>query len=172
MGEPTRLEDEAGVCPGAEEVEVLRRWRVIDGGLRRITDQLLADVHDEVGLPPSELHVVCFLAESPEQAAPMRQLSELLGFSTAGTTGVVDRLADAGLVERRPSRTDRRVTFAALTELGRRTASAAVGVLAEAVRRRIAEPLGDDGFAALEAAVGSLGGGSEPEAGCPRSSAC
>jgi DNA-binding MarR family transcriptional regulator len=166
MGEPKRPEG-AGECPGAEEVELLRRWRTVDSGFRRITDLLLADAHDEVGLPPSSLQVVCFLAESPEQAAPMRELSELLGFSTAGITGVVDRLVDAGLVERRPSRTDRRVTFAALTVLGRETAVAAVGVLAEAVRRRVVKPLGGDGFAALEATVGSLGAVGELLAGCP-----
>lgn len=172
MTEPGPQGVGADIGPGVEEVELLRRWRAVDGGFRRLTDQLLSDLHDEIGLPSSELQVLCFLAESPEQAAPMRQLSELLGFSTAGITGVVDRLVDAGLVERRPSRTDRRVTFAALTEQGGRIAARAADSLAAAVRRRIVEPLGDEGFTALEHAVASLVGTADPETGCPGSTTC
>ncbi|MFE6487478.1 MarR family winged helix-turn-helix transcriptional regulator [Streptomyces sp. NPDC057757] len=143
-------------CPSAEETELLQRWNSLATGFRDLTDQLLADAQREIGLPPSLLEVLCFLATAPEQAAPMRLVAQSLGFSTAGTTGVVDRLADAGLVERRPSSSDRRVTYAALTPLGRERATATARVFADSVRRRVVEPLGDEGFASLAGAFASL----------------
>ena len=48
----------------------------------------------------------------------MSQLSAVLGFSTAGTTKVADRLAEAGMIERGPSAADRRVILVTLTEHG------------------------------------------------------
>jgi len=147
----------AAECPSAEEADLLQRWNGLATGFRDLSDQLLAEAQREVGLPPSSLEVLCFLVASPEQSAPMRLLSQTLGFSTAGTTGVVDRLADAGLVERRPSRSDRRVTYAALTPLGRETATTAAKVFADAVRRRVVEPLGEEGFASFSAAFVTLG---------------
>jgi DNA-binding MarR family transcriptional regulator len=152
-------------CPSAEEAELLQRWNSLSSGFRELTDRLLADAQGEVGLPPSSLEVLCFLIASPEQAAPMRLLSQTLGFSTAGTTGVVDRLADAGFVERRPSSLDRRVTYAALTPLGRETAVATAKVFADAVRRRVVEPLGDEGFASFATAFVKLGLVDDPCAG-------
>lgn len=144
-------------CPSTEEAELLQRWNSLATGFRELTDQLLGDAQREVGLPPSLLEVLCFLATTPEQAAPMRLLAQTLGFSTAGTTGVVDRLAEAGLVERRPSSSDRRVTYAALTPQGRETATATARVFADSVRRRVVEPLGEEGFASFAAAFATLG---------------
>lgn len=148
--------EEAG-CPSAEEAELLQRWNSLATGFRELTDQLLGDAQREVGLPPSSLEVLCFLATTPEQAAPMRLVAQTLGFSTAGTTGVVDRLAEAGLVERRPSSSDRRVTYAALTPQGRETATATARVFADSLRRRVVEPLGEEGFASFAGAFVTLG---------------
>lgn len=160
MAEPGREHGEgraeATVCPGGEAIELLSRWRAVDSGLRRINERLLAKVRDDVGLPVSLLQVVCFLAERPQQSAPMRDLAGLLGFSTAGTTGVVDRLVEAGLVERRPSCTDRRVTYASLTEQGCHTATAAVVTMAAAVNTHVIDTLGAEQFTALEDTVRRL----------------
>jgi DNA-binding MarR family transcriptional regulator len=93
----------------------------------------------------------------------MYQLAQTLGFSTAGTTKVADRLVEAGLVERRPSLSDRRVIFAALTETGRQVAREAALALAAAVRDRVVEPLGSEQFASLSAAIGSV----DPSPGRP-----
>jgi hypothetical protein len=61
------------------------------------------------------------------------------------------------------------VTFAALTAEGMAVAARAVSGLADAVRRRIVEPLGDEGFAALEETVISLVGPAGPKTDCPGS---
>jgi DNA-binding MarR family transcriptional regulator len=155
----------AAGSPSVEEAELLQRWNSLATGFRELSDQLLGDAQREIGLPPSLLEVLCFLATTPEQAAPMRLVTQTLGFSTAGTTGVVDKLADAGLVERRPSSSDRRVTYAALTPQGRETATAAARVFADSVRRRVVQPLGAEGFASFAGAFATLGLGGDPCAG-------
>lgn len=68
----------------------------------------------------------------------MNQLSQLMGFSTAGITKVVDRLCEAGLLERRASCSDRRVTYAALPPVGLSAAADASSAPAAALRRRMA----------------------------------
>src|SRR4051794_41828262 len=48
----------------------------------------------------------------------MRDLAEELGFDASHITGVIDRLEDRGLVERRPDPADRRVKLVTLTDAG------------------------------------------------------
>jgi DNA-binding MarR family transcriptional regulator len=143
-------------CPSAGELALLQAWHALHSGVRRLTGELLADVEAENGLAPSSFQALMFLMTSPGQAAPMNQLSQALGFSTAGTTKVVDRLADAGYVERRPSDSDRRVTYTALTPAGAESVLAASRLLAQALRTRVVEPLGEDVFGSLVDAIGSL----------------
>ncbi|MFJ7493608.1 MarR family transcriptional regulator [Streptomyces sp. NPDC097727] len=88
----------------------------------------------------SSLQVLWYLLTVPGHAAPMNHLSRPMGFSTGGTTKAVDRLWEAGLLERRASRSDRRVTYAALTPVGLSAAADASSALAEALRRRVGRP--------------------------------
>lgn len=146
--------DGKAACPGTAELELLARWDGLQSGFRRITDQLLADVEARSGLTPSSFQALWFLMTTPERSAPMNQLAGTLGFTTAGTTKVADRLTEAGLIERRPCRNDRRVTLAALTERGLEVAATAARALADALRERVVAPLGGtERFAALADAV-------------------
>lgn len=52
--------------------------------------------------------------------SPMRELARRLGMDASNLTGVVDRLEERGLVERRPDPGDRRVRQLALTPEGER----------------------------------------------------
>jgi DNA-binding MarR family transcriptional regulator len=144
-------------CPTPQELALLERWDLLHTGLRRVTDRLLCDVAHATGLSPSSFRVLCFLLTAPGNVAPMKQLTETLGFTTAGTTKVADRLAEAGLVERRSEPADRRVILTALTEHGRRTATTAARTFAQALRQRVTGPLGEEQFASLVAIIGRLG---------------
>jgi len=143
-------------CPTPQELALLRQWNALQSGLRRLTDQILCDVGNTTGLAPSSFQVLWFLLTTPGQSAPMNQLTETLGFTTAGTTKVADRLAQAGLLERRTQPTDRRVILAALTEEGRQTAVTAARTFAQALRERVVGPLGEEQFASLADAIGGL----------------
>ncbi|MFD0631555.1 MarR family winged helix-turn-helix transcriptional regulator [Catenulispora yoronensis] len=134
------------------------------GAFRRLNSRLLDDVEDSAGVSPSAFQALWFLAGSPDRTAKMSQLSAILGFSTAGTTKVADRLAEAGLIERSPSAADRRVILVTLTPYGLEVAAGAIATFLGALRERAVEPLGEDGFAALVKLVAGLdpdGGGAD-----------
>jgi DNA-binding MarR family transcriptional regulator len=145
-----------GECLTAQELALLRQWNDLHSGLRRLTEQLLCDVGHSTGLAPSSFQVLWFLLTTPGSAAPMNQLTETLGFTTAGTTKVADRLAGAGLIERRVQPGDRRVILAALTEDGRKVAAIAARTFASALRERVVGRLGEDTFASLADTIGRL----------------
>lgn len=63
------------------------------------------------------LHVLMQLVE--DGPLPMRALADTLDVSQASATGIVDRMEQRGLVERRRDDDDRRVIRVALTEAGR-----------------------------------------------------
>jgi DNA-binding MarR family transcriptional regulator len=145
-----------GSCPTPQQLALLAQWNALQSGFGRLRDHLLSDVEAETGLAPSSYHVLWFLLTVPGNAAPMNQLTATLNFTTAGTTSLVDRLAGAGLVERRPDPADRRVTLAVLTGLGRRIATIAARTFADALQERVIAPLGPGALANLSDTVASL----------------
>ena len=154
--EPAAESDLTRACPSAEVVALLTEWNTLQSGIRRLTYQVLADVEARAGVDPSAFQVLWFLLNAPGRAARMHELAQILGFSSAGTTKVADRLAGAGLIERSPSRTDRRVIYATLTERGLDVAATSALALADALRERVTNTLGTVQFEALVSAIGSL----------------
>jgi DNA-binding MarR family transcriptional regulator len=63
---------------------------------------------------------------------PMGELAKFLACDNSNVTGIVDRLEERGLVERRPAEHDRRVKLIVLTEEGHR--------VRREIERRITEP--------------------------------
>jgi MarR family transcriptional regulator, organic hydroperoxide resistance regulator len=73
---------------------------------------------DELDLSPAQCHVLHLI--EPGRPLPMGRLAETLSCDASNVTGLVDRLEDRGLVERRPSAQDRRVKVLQLTPAGSR----------------------------------------------------
>jgi DNA-binding MarR family transcriptional regulator len=69
---------------------------------------------------------------SLERPIPMSELARLLACDNSNVTGIIDRLEERGLVERRSAAHDRRVKLVALTPEGKR--------LKQGVEARMAEP--------------------------------
>jgi MarR family transcriptional regulator, organic hydroperoxide resistance regulator len=65
---------------------------------------------------PMQLKMMQILA--PGVALPMSALAEELHCDASNVTGIVDRLEERGLIERRPDPADRRVKLLAITEEG------------------------------------------------------
>lgn len=109
--------------------------------------RLGAQLESTAGVPLTTLEVLLRLSRSPEGVLTMGELSRQLALTTGGITRMVDRLSDAGLVERRPSPSDRRVQYAAITKAGE-------AMLREALARHT-EALLDvfDGFSAKDLAT-------------------
>ncbi len=92
--------------------------------------QRFLDVATELGLHPAQQGAL--LQMEPGAALPMSELATLLRCDSSNVTGIVDRLEQRGLVERRPYDQDRRVKHIVLTRHGEE--------LRDQVRRRMSEP--------------------------------
>lgn len=161
MAARTRQADDAAegvgsVCTAAADEELLHRWFRLYTGMQSLTADLLAEVEQSADLTAPEFQVLWHLGGAAARRAPMNEISRLLGFSTAGTTKLIDRLCATGLVERRTSPADRRVILAELTAAGGRAASRAAQILAAALRERFVARIGEDRVAALVEAFGVL----------------
>lgn len=148
---------EASAQPATRSADLLRQWTAAQAGFHRLTVRLADEVARHTGLPASSVQVLLLLLHSPPwHSEPMTLLARHLEFSTAGITKVTDRLAHAGLIQRSPCQTDRRVVRATLTPAGLEAARRAADILAEALRRDVVAKIGPEDFARLTALAAAL----------------
>ncbi len=115
---------------------------------RDLVDRIMDELHHFVGelrcagterlvragVSMSHLHVMGLLARDGD--APMSRVADLLDVSLSNATGMVDRMAERGFVERVRVADDRRIVLVRLTDRGR-----AVLDEAEVIRRDLVERL-------------------------------
>ena len=101
------------------------------------------------GIPVAWFEVLLRLARSPEQRLRMGELAAQVGLSTSGLTRLIDRIEEAGYVERRACPTDRRGAEAAITKAGLALLRKALPGHLDSIDRAMARPLGRD-LATLE----------------------
>jgi DNA-binding MarR family transcriptional regulator len=89
---------------------------------------LEAELEAEAGLPMTWYDVLLHLHERPGGRCRMGELAEAIVLSRSGLTTVVDRMEEAGLLQRRLVPGDRRAVDVALTAAGRRRFAAAAAV--------------------------------------------
>ncbi|HLU95349.1 MAG TPA: MarR family transcriptional regulator [Thermobifida alba] len=93
--------------------------------------------------------VLIRLQRSPQHRLPMSQLAREVSLSSGGFTKLADRLERNGYLERQACPSDRRVTYAALTEKGLALAEQARTRHVALLREHVLAPLGADGVRAL-----------------------
>jgi DNA-binding MarR family transcriptional regulator len=96
----------------------LGAWRGFLITHRQLVSVLDAELEREHGLALGSYEVLLHLAETPEHSLRMGDLADRLLLSRSGLTRLVDRLAARGLLERHSCPSDRRGTYARLTEEG------------------------------------------------------
>ncbi|MEV0252588.1 MarR family transcriptional regulator [Nocardia sp. NPDC050712] len=72
------------------------------------------------GMSGLDLNALLRLSRSPQQRLRMTDLATQTSLSTSGVTRLVDRLSTAGLVRRELDPSDRRSSYAVLTDAGQR----------------------------------------------------
>jgi MarR family transcriptional regulator, organic hydroperoxide resistance regulator len=100
----------------------------------------VSEIAAEAGLAPRQMHLLRLL--EPGEPLPMSRVADALRCDPSNVTGIVDRLEERALIERRADPDDRRVKMLALTPEGAR--------LRERIRERWLEP--PDPIASLSAA--------------------
>ncbi|MGR6321364.1 MarR family winged helix-turn-helix transcriptional regulator [Micromonospora soli] len=113
MAQPTvpaafAADDRAGVAG-----DTVRRIMHIAAALRHHQDQEIAGL----GLTPAAARALHEL--DPDRPLPARDLAEQLGCDRSNVTALVDKLEQAGLVERRVDPADRRQKTLVVTDAGR-----------------------------------------------------
>ena len=79
------------------------------------------DALAEARLPPLVWHDVLRTLQEAECGIRMFEVADAIVMSRSGLTRLIDRLEEAGLVERRICPSDRRGNFLAITDAGRET---------------------------------------------------
>jgi DNA-binding MarR family transcriptional regulator len=129
-----------------------------------LTHLLGREMEAEIGLPLLWYGVLLLVGRSPYGVRPIGELVNATAFTSGGVTRLVDRMAAAGLVERRPCPSDRRVQYVALTEKGRELLERATKVHLRGIQEHMIDKLAPPERAQLEAALAKLASPTKP---CP-----
>ena len=95
------------------------------------------------GMAGAEFEVCLRLARSPEGLLRMSDLAAQTTLTTSGVTRVVDRLVERGLVSRQSCSTDRRSTYAVISQNGRDLLAQVLPKHLEITEQWLIEPLRD-----------------------------
>jgi DNA-binding MarR family transcriptional regulator len=122
----------------ADEQQAWRTW--LQHSLLMF-DRLDAELRRSHGIGLADYEILVQLSEAPDHSLRMNELAEQALVSRSRLTHRVDRLVEAGLVERQPCPTDRRGLFAVLSPAGLALLEAAAPTHVGGVRRYAIDPL-------------------------------
>lgn len=130
---------------------------------RDLFEVLSAELVAECQLNITWYDVLVHLDESPTDRMRMTDLAESVVITRGGLTKLIDRMAEAGLVERTPSLTDRRATDIAVTLEGARRFEAAAIVHRRGIAEHFMKHIGEEEAVALIAALTRVRAALSPE---------
>lgn len=161
-GMAQRIPTEAGPPSGGRADlagAAVRRIMHVASAIRHRQDAGVAGL----GLTPAvarALHVL-----DPDRPLPARDLADQLRCDRSNVTTLVDKLEQAGLVERRADPTDRRQKTLVVTEAGRRMRDRVERVMSDS---RLLDGLTDAELATLRGLMRKVADGDCPEEHAPR----
>src|SRR5882762_10342619 len=124
--------------------DLIAAWGHVIDGFARTHQMLMVEFTEEFGFPAGWFEVLMRLLWSDDpRGMPMTRLAKEASLTSGGFTKLADRLETAGLLERNACATDRRVTYAVLTEAGRDIATRAQRVHADGLRKYVLDVLGE-----------------------------
>ena len=141
--------------------ERLRAWRLYFESALALLDVLDAELEQAVGIPQRWYDVLVHLEESP-QGIPMNELAERILYSKSGFTRVVDRMEEAGLVQRVRPENDRRTILVRLTDSGSATLRDARGHHRDGIQRHFSQHLTNTDIKALTRALEKISNHARP----------
>jgi DNA-binding MarR family transcriptional regulator len=132
--------------------EQLVVWRTFLEAAFALIDILDAELHEERGISLRWYDVLVHLDEA-EHGVPMNELASRILASKSGLTRVIDRMEEAGLVERRRHGEDRRVIEIVMTPDGQKALTDARTVHRRGINEHFARHLDKRDFEALSQAL-------------------
>ena len=145
----------------------LATWRSFVVASRLLFDELDRALTEEVDISLADYGLLARLQEAGDQGLRMSDLADSTVFSRSRISHAVDRLENQGWVERRSCPTDRRGSYAALTDAGRTKLEEARPVHHDGIRAHLFSSLSPDQQRALHEATEQIRiSFGAPEAGC------
>ena len=137
----------------------------------RLTERINAELEAEAGLPLSWFEVLAKISWAPESCSRMSALADDLLLSRGGTTRLIARMEEAGLVRREIPPDDRRATYAHVTEKGQEALERAMPIHMAKVDEYFQQHLSDEEVEVLARGWARSCAGSAPTStGCWRTS--
>jgi len=118
-----------------------KAWRAFLSAFRLLGQQLDRELQRDADIPLAYYVILVSLSEAPGREALLGELARLSGASPSRLSHALVRLEEQGWVSRRACPTDKRKSFATLTEAGFAKLVAAAPGHVEAVRRHLFDVL-------------------------------
>jgi DNA-binding MarR family transcriptional regulator len=141
--------------------ERLRAWRLYFESALALIDVLDAELERDAGIPMRWYDALVHLEETPG-GLRMNELAERILYSKSGFTRVVDRLEEAGLVQRVRPDNDRRSILVVLTDEGRTTMERARRHHRHAIEQHFSRHLSETDIKTLTRALEKLSAHARP----------
>jgi DNA-binding MarR family transcriptional regulator len=134
----------------------IQAWVALLRSHAATTRQLSADLQTEHGLTISDYEALLHLSHAEDNRLKRVELAERLILTPSGVTRLLEGLERAGYVEKGSCSTDARITYAVLTEAGRRKLEDAAPSHVAGVTALFEERLDRDELATLADLLGRL----------------
>lgn len=122
----------------------ITRFGMLAEGFSRLQRELERSLRSDSGLSLAWFEVMLRLGRSPHHELMMSELADQLAITSGGVTRLVDRLIEAGYVERMACPEDRRVHWARLTKDGRAKLDSATRTHLDELQSRYFDRLSPD----------------------------
>lgn len=129
--------------------EEQRVWRDFLTAVGMLTAHLERQLQQEGGMPHTYYEVLVALSEAPERTLRMSELAEVCHSSRSRLSHAIARLSASGWVRRDVCSTDKRGSFASLTDAGLTALQEAAPGHVEAVRSCLFDVLSPDQVSSL-----------------------
>lgn len=123
---------------------------------RRLERAFSRSLEQRTAMTGSFFEVLLRIGRSPGARLTMSELACQLGLTSGGATRLVDRVVEAGLVERNACPSDRRVQWVVLTAAGEQKLDEGLSVHLDDLQRELIDRLDPDELDVLERALDKL----------------
>jgi DNA-binding MarR family transcriptional regulator len=155
--------------------EQQRAWRAFLSATQLLNAQLDRELQRDSGIPHAYYEILVRLSEAPDRVLRMSDLAQAAESSRSRLSHAVARLEEAGWVRRESCPTDRRGSFARLTDEGYAALEPAAPAHVESVRRHLVDRLTAEQIHQLqqisEAVLAGLRADEDADAACPETGA-
>ncbi|MBG0851420.1 MarR family transcriptional regulator [Streptomyces spinoverrucosus] len=150
---PRRADDQAA---RAANSPLVHDFGLLIKAATRLEQRIDSALRRECGISHTMLEVLIRLCRRPGEDVSQRQLAADLILTSSGTTRLIDRMEEAGLVRRVASPADRRSVLVEATEQGRAAFLKAAAVHSQVVERYFVAPVARDDYARLTGALSEI----------------